>query len=890
VIGDRAAAVYRALLALAPRRLRERHAADMEALFLESLDEARRRGRLAAARVWCLATFDVLRASVAHALSRRRHSPHDHHHHRERLTPMLGTDLKYSIRWLVRQKFSTALVVAMLMLGIAANVVVFGLVNSLFLRPFPFPHAERLVYINETAPRWNLDVVGVNYPDFVQWRQDAKLFDGLALYDGESWNLSDDTGSERIEGASVTYDFANVLGIQPMLGRMFTADEDHPKAEYVVVISEGLWQSRFGGTRDVIGRTLKLNGRPHTIVGVMPGAVRFPGNVRLWVPMRGDPAQTYQSYGGNGLGRLKPGVTAQDGQKDLLRIQQPIWDKRDHDHVVSPFARPLREELAQDFRTQTKALAGAGAILLIVACANVASVMLARALARRREMGIRLAVGASRTRLARQLFVENVVLALVGGSLGLALGHGALRLLITLAGDQVPEWAAFDLDVRVAAFAVAVTAVTTVLFGWAPALHATRGNLKGAMQDTGTGTTVGPGGRRTLSWLVGAEFAMAAVLLVCGGLLFRAYDRVRHVDPGFNPDRVLTFMVHLPSAIYGSGDEGKKAIAFWDRLIERFSALPGVESAGIVSCPPLGCHWGRFYVAEGQPPRKPGEANPVVLYRPASAGYFKAMGVRLKRGRFLEDRDGRQGDRVAIVNETFARTFWSGIDDPVGRRFKSAGSDQAPWISVVGYVEDIKHYGLERPMRPAVYYPMTQEGYNTMTVAVRTAGDPSAFTPTARAALHELNAELPMFRVRTMEEAMRRSLAQRTTYSWLLGVFAAVALLLALGGTYGVTSYLVSQRTREIGIRVALGARGGDIVRAVMGRSLAVVGVGVVVGIGAAIGLARLLSDLLFGVPPHDARVLMIAGVVLLLLAMLANWLPARRAAQIDPIRSLRAE
>jgi predicted permease len=858
----------------------------METLFLESLDDARRRGRLAAARTWCLAALDLIHASV----TRRRPTLPDNAHPHERLTPMLGTDLKYSVRWLVRQKFSTALVVTMLMLGIAANVVVFGLINGLFLRPFPFPDPDRLVYINETAPKWNLDVVGINYPDFAQWRQDAKLFEALALYDEEAWNLSDDGGSERIAGASVTSDFASVLGVQPILGRMFTAEEDRPNSERVVVIAEGLWHSRFGGAQNVLGKTLKLNGRPHTIVGVMPAAVRFPGNVQLWVPMRGNPAQEYQSYGGNGIGRLKPGVSPQDGQNDLLRAHQPIWDKRDKSHTVSPFARPLREDLAQNFRTQAQALGGAVAILLVVACANVASVMLARALARRREMGIRLAVGASRPRLARQLFVENLVLAFVGGSLGLALGHGALHLLITLAGDQVPEWATFDFDVRVAAFALAVTALTTVLFGWAPALHATRGNLKGAMHDSGTGTTVGPGGRRTLSWLVGAEFAMAAVLLVCGGLLMRAYDRVKHVDPGFRPDHVLTFMVHLPDAMYG-GDEdpdGKQTTAFWNRLTEKFTALPGVEAAGLVSCVPLGCHWGNFITAEGHT-RAPDAPNPVVLFRPASAGYFKAMGIRLKSGRFLETTDLSSRAAVAIVNETFAKTFWPGVADPVGRRFRSGGTN-APWITVVGYVEDVKHYGLERPMRPAIYFPLSRNRFNTLTVAVRTSGDPAAFTATARAALHELNPELPMFRVRTMEEAMRRSLAQRTTYSWLLGIFAAIALVLALGGTYGVTSYLVSQRTREIGIRVALGARAANIVTAVLRNSLAVVVGGVVIGIGAAIGLARLMSDLLFGVPPHDVRILMSAGIVLLLLAVVANWLPARRAAQIDPMRSLRSE
>jgi len=436
-----------------------------------------------------------------------------------------------------------------------------------------------------------------------------------------------------------------------------------------------------------------------------------------------------------------------------------------------------------------------------------------------------------------------------------------------------------------------VTAATTVLFGWAPALHAIRGNLKGAMHEAGTGTTAGPGGRRTLSWLVAAEFAMAALLLVAGGLLFRAYERVKHVDAGFRPDHVLTFMVALPEASYGGDDDavgGKKVNAFWDRLTARFATLPGVDTVGLVSCPPLGCHWGTFFAPEGRAPLKPGEANPVVLQRPASPGYFKAMGVRLLKGRFLEEQDATGDGHVAVVNETFAKTFWPGVNDPVGKRFKSAGNPKAPWTTVVGLAGDVKHYGLERPMRPGIYIPLTVGRFNTMTVAIRTTADPGAFTATARATLQELDPELPMFRVRTMEEALRRSMAQRATYSWLLGIFAGMALILALGGSYGVTSFLVSQRTREIGIRVALGARSADIVQTVLRRSLVNVMAGVAAGVAASLGLARLLADLLFGVPAHDPGILAGAAVVLFSLALAANWLPARRAARVDPMRSLR--
>ncbi len=883
--GQRSRRVYRALTWLAPARIRRRHRDEMEAMFADALDAAGGSARTRAL-IWINAAWDILRLRLHHTVRRRRDVPGIAH---QRPTLMLGNDFRYTLRWLARQKTSTSLVVGMLGVGMAANIVVFSLVNALFLRPFPFPEPGRLVDINETAPRWNLDVVGINFPDFHQWRQANQTFESMAIYDPGAYNMSDERGAERIEGASVTYDFPRVLKIRPLLGRTFTAEEDRPKAPAVVVIGEGLWEERFGRREDVLGRTLKLNGVAHTIIGVVPRLAEFPGRVRLWVPFAGDPNQPYQSYGYNAVGRLKPGISVADAQKDLLRTQQPIWDARDKERIVSPYAKPLHEQFVRDFRSTANTLLTAVVLLLFVACANVASVMLARALARRREIGIRLAVGASRMRIARQLFAENLVLSTLGGVVGLVAGRWALRLLLVSAGEQVPAWADFGMDVRVIGFAIALIALTALLFGWAPALHAVRGNLQGAMHDASRGTTGGPGGRRTLSALVTAEFALAAVLLVCGGLMLQAYQRVQKTDPGFRVDHVLTFSVALPEATYGDDDHPEKTLAFWDRLTQRFTAMPGVEASGLVSCPPLGCHWGMFVQVEGAPPPAPGQANPVVLFRPATPGYFDAMGIRLKSGRFFNDADGRGGNHAIIVNETFARTFWPGVVDPVGRRVRGSNKD-SKWNTVVGYVQDVKHYGLERPMRPGVYVPLVQVPSRTMTVAIRTAGDPAAIAAPARTLLREMDPDLALYRVETMEQSLRKSLTQRSLYSWLLGVFAGIALVLALGGTYGVTSYLVSQRTREIGIRVALGARRKDITSTVMRGSLIVVAAGVVLGTLASIVAARGLADRLFGVSPHDPRVLSAAIAVLAATAILANWVPARRAARIDPMRFLRAE
>jgi predicted permease len=857
----------------------------MEELFLLYLDDATRRGRLAVLAAWTRASFDLVRArasaplipALARAFTRRQ-------------VFMLLSDVRFALRTLVRQRATTLLLVSMLALGIGANVTVFSLVNGLFLRPLPFDEPDRLVYVNETAPRWNLPVVGVNYPDYLRWREDTRLFEGIALYDTASFNLAASEGAERVVGALVTHDFEDVLRIRPLLGRSFTAEEDRPGGPQAVVIGHGLWQERFGGRADVLGQTLRLDGVPRTIVGVLPEDADFPGKVRLWVPLQGDPNEPAQSYGGDGVARMKPGVTVQQANDDLLRAHAAVWEARDKEKAVSPFARPLQQQFVADFTTAASTLTVAVALLLFVACANVASVMLARALARRREMGIRLAVGASRWHLVRQLFVENLVLAAVGGALGLLLARWALQLLLASHADQVPSWVRFGLDLRVVAFSVAAVAASAMLFGWAPALHAVRDDLRAALHGGANADAASRRGRRTLLLLVGGEFALAALLLVSGGLLLRAWDRVRAVDPGFRPEGVLTFTVALPDAKYGEA-EGRRV--FWDALLERLGALPGVESAGLVSCPPLGCHWGTFYQAEGGRPRGPNEQDPVVLFRGVGGDYFPTMGIRLRAGRFLDGNDRADaGEKPVVVNETFVRTFWPDVTEPaeaLARRVKGRGQD-SPWRTVVGVVGDVKHYGLERPMRPGLYQPFGGSRDQALAVALRTPLEPTALMASARAVVRGLDPELALFQVRTMEEAIRGSLTTRATYSTMLAVFAAMALVLAVGGTYGVTTYLVARRTRELGIRVALGARRADVVRLVLRGSLRVVAVGVGLGVAASLGAARLMSALLFGVAPQDLAILAGAVAALTGTVLFANGLPALRAAKVDPMESLRAE
>ena len=878
---------YRLLLRLAPRRLRDKHGADMEAVFRHRLGEAWARGRIAVALAWLNAARDLIHAipvAMVYQWRRRgRVGPP-----RERRSIMFGSDLRYAWRALAHQKLGSGLVVLMLALGIGANVAVFSLVNGLFLKPLPFPNADRLVYLNETAPRWNLETTGITYADFAQWQKGQQAFEAIAVFNPRSFNIATDTGADRMDGASVTADFARVLGIEPVIGRMFTAEEDRPDGPNVALIGTALWHERFGGRADVLGQTIRLNSRQFTIIGVLPPTAEFPGGVRLWTPMQGDPTSV-SNYSYEGTGRLKPGVTVDQGRADLLRAHQPIFDTRDKEKVVSPLVRDLRQHLTGDYDTIVSTLGAAVSLLLIVACANVAAVMLARSLARRREMGIRLAVGASRSRLLRQLLVENLILSIIGGTAGLLIGSWAIEALIAQLPDQAPRWAVFTLDARMVIFTIATSVFTTLLFGWAPALHAINSDLRGAVASATAGSTPAIRGRGTLRALMTAEFALASLMFVCGGLLVRAYDRVKNVDPGFNPNGVLTFTVSLPGVTYR---DNAARLGFFERLEGRLKEIPGTDHAGTVSCAPIsGCHWGNFYQAEGAAPRGPDEPNPVILNRMASAGYFETMGIRLKSGRFLIEQDGREGTdqpSVIVINETFARTLWPDGKDPIGQRVRTG--EKSPWLTVVGIVGDVKHYGLERETRPGVYLPLPRIPLSTMSFAMKTSGDAAQLAPTVRAIVRELDPELPVYNARTMEERMALNLTLRAAYSWMLGVFAAVALLLALGGSYGVTSYLVSQRTRELGIRVALGAQRADISRAVLKSSLAVVTVGVALGIAGAVGAGRFLSSLLFGVPPYDGIILAIAAGALFATGALANWLPARRASRVDPMVSLRTD
>jgi predicted permease len=878
--------LFRAALRVLPADMRERDGAEIEALFAHESEAARASGVPRHLAFVIGAVWDIL-----------RRAPYEHWRRRGRRRNEDSTmrsfiaDLRFAFRSFGRQPGATALIVLTLTLGVAANTAVFAIVDGLFLRPFPFPEPGRLVYLNERAPTWNLEFTGINYPDFHTWRERASTFESMALWAETSVNLADASGAERVQGLAVTYDFPKTLGIRPVLGRSFTKEEDGPTPSRVVVLGYGLWQTRFAGSRDVVGQPLRINSRPYTIIGVLPREADFPGRAQFWVPLNGDPNQRGESYGYDGIGRLKPGVTVEQARSDLLRAHAPIWTARDSARVVSPRLDGLREQFGSNFRAMGKAL-GAGALLvLLIACANVAGAMLARSIFRRREIAIRLALGASAKRVGRQLITESLALAIVAGLAGTLFGRWLVRLLVTFGSDQLPPWVQLQFGVRTIVFAVLVIVATALVFGLAPALQARRADVTGSLVGgAGTRASVGIPQRRMLDALVVIEIALALVLLAGSGLLVRAYGTLRNMDPGFRPDGVMTFQLALPQAKYPSAVAQRR---FYATLTDRLTATPGVQSAGVVTCLPFGCHWGMFLRAEGAAPPARNSSNPVVLARYASAHYFEAMGIRLVHGRFFTDAEGGPtGPHPVVINEQLAKQLWPNVADPVGKRMIWNGDTvSTDWMTVVGVVRDVRHYGLVKPMIGGLYRSAfeadTSQSLESLGIAVRSATGEAAVLAAARAIVRELDPELPLIDVRSAQAAVNRSFADRRTIAFVFAAFGGIALALALGGIYAVLSYVVGRRRQEIGIRMALGAQRSQVIGLVVRQGLRLVAIGVVLGLPVSLLALREISSLLVGVSARDPLTYAAAIALLAATAALSALVPARRAAGVDPKTAL---
>jgi predicted permease len=800
----------------------------------------------------------------------------------------LARDVRFATRMLFKQPVFSLTVLSLLAIGIAGTTTIFSVFNSLYLRPLPFAEPERLVNLDEKAPQWNLERTGVAYPDFHAWREHNQTFEGIAVFRERTPQMSVDNRAETLRGAAATHDLLRVLKIGPQLGRWFLPEEDKPNASRVAVLSHQLWQRRFGGSPGVIGQTIRIDAQPRTIVGVLPDGVDFPNRTEIWLPL----ALDQNNQGGwflNGVARLKSGITGSKAQEDLSRVHRGMIASREVNKITSPTVYPLRDWYVGNFRDATRILMGAVGLVLLIACANIAGIMLARGSARMREMGIRTALGAPRSRIIRQLLTESLLLGSVGGVLGILLGLQGLRGLVALMPpNQLPGWVRFDLDWRFLAFCLAVSIGSAVLFGLWPAWNVSRVDVRDGLQDAGPRTSESAGRRRSLKVLITAEVALAAVLLTAAGLLIQAFRKVERVDPGFRADSVFTYQLQLPGSKYRNSEQQR---AFVEQLEARHRELPGVRAAAVTSATPLGGHSGNFFEVEHAPPSRPDDPSPVILQRIVTPGYLEAMGMTLRSGRAFSEADGRsEGAAAAIVNEMFAKLHWPG-QDPVGKRIRYAGDGNGrPWFQVIGVIADVKDYGLDQPTRPSVYLPYAQNASNVFAVVLRTSVDPASITSAVREVLRRMDPDLAMTRETTMSERLSNSMWLRRTYSWLVAVFAGLAVALVVSGLYGVISYTVAQRRRELAIRMALGAGQQRILSGVLNEALVMTGLGLTIGIFAGWWSSRLFDSLLFGVNASNPATYVAALTIVGGVALLASLLPAIRAARTDPMSALRVE
>ena len=801
-------------------------------------------------------------------------------------------DIRYATRTLLRSPGFALVVALTLALGIGANTAIFSVVNGILLRPLPYRDPERLVAVwldhralGREEPEWFAP------PDFFDWREQNRTFEGMAAMQGWGAALTGSGEPVRALGWAVSHDFFRVLGVPLARGRAFTAAEDVPDGERVVIISHGFWHRQFGGSADIVGRSIMLNDTPWTVIGVLPDGFRSPlGDAAIYRALRLDRTTPC----GRGcwtlrvVGRLRPGVTLAQAHADVAGIAaRAARDFPQTNDRVGAWLVPLREQLSGEVRPALVALLGAVVLVLLIACVNVANLLLARGASRAREVGIRTALGAARRRLVRQLLTESALLALAGGAAGLLVGLWGVDLLRPGIPEEIRDFYRIGVDARVVAFTVALTLLASLVFGLGPALAASRTDLASAFKEGGRGTSEGAAGRRVRSALVVAEVALALVLLAGAGLLMRSFVAMQRVDAGFDPENLLIAQFALPGSRYAPGSPAR--LQFYSDLLERVRRQPAVRSAALGTVTPMiGGDNDISFRVEGRP--VPANQLPSAWMRLVSPDYVRTLGMRVVAGRGLTPDDRAGAPSVALVNETMARRHWPG-ESPLGKRvFTGIASDTAEAITVVGVVNDIHHDALDAPPKVEIYLPYLQWTPGSMTLLVKTTGDPLALAPAVRREVAQIDPRLPVGQIETQESIMRGTVALPQLYAMLFGVFAAAALALAAIGIYGVIAYSVEQRTREIGVRMALGARPADVLRLVVRQGMTPALVGVAVGLVGALGAARLMRSLLFGVSPTDPLTLAAVTLFLGAVALLASYLPARRATRVTPTEALRYE
>jgi putative ABC transport system permease protein len=816
-------------------------------------------------------------------------------------------DLRYGIRMLLKKPWVTLIAIITLALGIGANTAIFSVVNAVLLRPLPFEESDRLVYLNESSQQMRM--ISISYPNFSDWRTQNQVFEKLGVFNFNSYNLTGSGEAERILAGQMSADLFAALRANAALGRIYTNDEDKPGGAPVVVLSHGFWQRRFGGDPKILNQTLVFNGRGYTVIGVMPPGFLFPGRVEMWVPVGQLSDQpSWQQRGNhpglNGVARLKPGVTIEQARAEMDRVAANLEKQYpDSNRGNGAIVRPMLEVFVGDIRPALWTLLVAVSFVLLIACANVANLLLARAMTRQKEMALRVALGASRWRIVRQLLTESVLLSLVGGGLGLLLARWGVDLLISINPNGIPRSREIDLDGSVMAFTFAVSILTGIIFGLAPALQASKTDVQDALKDTARTMTAGK--RWVRSGLVVVEMALTLVLLIGAGLLIRSFYQLTQVDPGFRYENLLSFSINLPQRKY---QNDQQEINFYDRLVQKIRPLPGVLSVGLSSGLPLGNNgWQTSFKVEGRPDPPPGQM-PMMEACLAGADYFKTMGIPLLRGRYFTEQDDQShlteeklrrltenqrsvaGVNVIIIDEEFARRYWPN-EEAVGKRIRWGNDSSSPVMTVVGVVGRVKMDGLNRDStRVQGYFYHRQLSNTGMTVVIRSSVEPNQMAAAAREQVRAIDSEQPIYAVRTLEEIRSDSIAPERLNLTLLGVFAAVALVLALVGIYGVMSYAVSQRTHEIGIRMALGAQARDVMRLVVRQGMALALAGVAIGLVAAFALTRLMERLLFDVKAADPLTFAVIALLLIVVALMACYIPARRATKVDPMVALRVE
>jgi putative ABC transport system permease protein len=801
----------------------------------------------------------------------------------------LWQDLRYGARMLLKNPGFTLVAVLTLALGIGANTAIFSVVNGVLLSALPYPHPEQLAMVWCDNRRQGIRDDITSYPNFVDWRDRNKTFQGMAGMTSADFHLTGAGEPEEIRAAIVSIDFFQLIGVSPVLGRGFTAEEEQPGRDRIVVMSHGLWQRRFGGDPGMLNKTISLSGIPNIVVGIMPPGFHFPENTDLWRPLAPNEGMR-AARGGFFLpvvGRLKPGVTRAQAQADLDVIANQIEQQYPDMAGYGVNVVPVLEQSVGPIRRALMILFGAVGFVLLIACANVANLLLARAAVRQREVAVRSALGAHAWRIVRQLLTESMLLAVLGGALGVLLAWWGLRLLVDLSPANIPRLENIRLDGRVLWFTLGLSLLTGLIFGLAPALQTTHLKLSETLKEGGRTGVGGGRAQRIRGAFIVAEVALTLALLVGAGLLVRSFWRLQQVNPGFKADNLLTLRLTLPRSRY---TDGVQAVSFFERLQERLAALPGVVSASAASDIMLR----RLATSAGftieNRPQDPSELALELPFDRVQPNYFQTMGIQLLKGRAFTPQDARDRPKVAIVNETFVKRYFPN-EDPVGKRFTFGDArPNAQWITIVGVVRDTKRQGLDQPIRIESWLPLAQEPSGSMEVVLRTRGDPLALSTAVREAVWSLDRDLPIPSIQSMEQILSARVAPRRLNMLLLGMFALVALILAAVGIYGVMSYAVTQRTHEIGIRMALGAQSGDVIGLVLKQGMMLTLAGVVIGLAATFALTRLMASLLFDVSATDPITFVAIAILLTGVALVACWIPARRATKVDPMVALRYE